>query len=936
MRCLVLLGFFCLAAVLKLNGAEKATIWLEAEQFARTGGWVNDSQFVDLMGSPYLLAHGVGHPVEDAVTEASVPAAGRYRLWVRCKDWLPEHSPGKFHVLVAGKPSETTFGAAKTADWQWVDGGELDLPAGKAEIRLHDLTGWWGRCDAVVLSQGFTPSNDPKSLAEQRVQYGGASREVERRGPYDVVVVGGGLAGCAAALAAARHGCQVALLQDRPVLGGNTSSEIMVPVGGDQSREPLDPRETGLAEELDPGPGRGMGRSDVIEKVVRAEKSLELFLNTRATGITMKDKRTIEGVQALNVQTGRRMAFNAPLFIDCTGDGWLGHWAGAAWRQGREARSEFGEPLAPEQADTHTMGNSLHNAGFRTTKEPVPFTPPPWAYHWEKCEDFETRSQDSVHVPGMRPPSFADLTKGKGRHPTDPSGALVHTWWVELGGMHDIIGDAEWIRDELFRISLGLWDHVKNHCPRFAQANARRELVWLNYVPGKRESRRILGDYMMTQRDYAARTLHPDTVAYGGWSIDIHHPWGFWVIGPEAFHAYFIKVSIPYRILYAKDLDNLWMAGRNVSCSHVALGGIRVMRTTCLMGQAVGTAAAIARRNSTTPRGVYQQYIQDLQQTLLKDGCYLMGIKNEDPRDLALAARASASSSMRYEDVKALEGAGPHGGTVHNLDTARAVMFAAKADQLDSVALYLRSELEKPATLKLTLRAAKQLGDFSERADLATATAAVPPKSQGWVEFPLRARTEPGKLYCVWLPRTAGLKWDLYPVQPESTSRAYGGPDWTTMTGCYKFRLSPGGEPPEAAAAPKPGKLTLGPENVLNGWNRAVAGYPNAWWPDPSQPLPHWVELDFGKPVAFNTVHVTFQNPALLPDAFRVETWANEAWRPVAEVASGVQRRHVLTFERAMATKLRLVITRARGRIGVCEIRVYDDPAPERPARPST
>ena len=928
------LGLFLLAGLLQ---AAERVVWIEAEQFAKTGGWANDSQFMDLMGSPYLLANGVGHPVEDAVTAAAIPAAGSYRLWVRCKDWFPQHSPGKFQVLLAGKPSQTTFGAAKAADWQWADGGEVELPAGKVEVRLHDLTGWWGRCDAVVLSQGFAPSNDAKTLAEQRLQFGGVSREVVKRGPYDLVVVGGGLAGCAAALAAARHGCQVALLQDRPVLGGNTSSEIMVPVGGDQSREPLDPRETGIAEELDPGPSRGAGRSDLIEKVVRAQKSLDLFLNTRATGLAMKDKRVIEGVQALNVVTGQRLAFAAPFFADCTGDGWLGFWAGAEFRQGREARAEFDEPLAPEQADKHTMGNSLHNAGFRTAKEPVPFTPPAWAYHWETCEDFESRSQESVHLPGTRPPSFADLSKGKGRHPTDADGGLHHTWWVELGGMDDTIGDAERVRDELFRLSIGLWDHVRSHCPRFAQANARRELVWLNYVPGKRESRRFLGDYVMTQRDFSARTVHPDTVAYGGWSIDIHHPWGFWVVGPGAFHAYFIKVSIPYRILYSRDIENLWLAGRDVSCSHVALGGIRVMRTTCLMGQAVGTAAAVARQHQTTPRGVYQQYIKELQQALLKDGCYLMGVRNEDPRDLARSAKASASSSMAYEDPQAIEPALPHGGTVHNLDANRAVMFTAKSDRLDSVALYLRSELDKPTPLKATLRAASQLGDFSSQADLATATASVLPKSQGWVDFPLQAKTEPGKLYYVELPKTDGLKWDLYPFFPEGTSRAYGGPKWTTMLGCYKFRLDPGGEPSEPAAPPrpKPGKNVLGPENVLSGWNRAVAGQPNAWWPDPGAPLPHWVELDFGKPVTFNSVHITFQNQAMLPDAFQVDAWANEKWRPIVQIKAGIQGRHVLTFERATAAKVRLLITQARRRVGVCEIRVYDEPAPE-PRRPST
>jgi len=907
--------------------AGESVLWLEAEQFAKTGGWVNDPQFVDLMGSPYLLANGVGHPVDDAATQADVPTAGRYRLWVRCKDWLPDYSPGTFQVRVGGKASDVTFGRAKAADWQWVDGGQFELKGGKVEVRLRDLTGWWGRCDAIVLALGFKPSNEKKTLAEQRLRYGGVSREVERKGPYNVVVVGGGLAGCAAAIAAARHGCQVALIQDRPVLGGNTSSEIMVPVGGDQSREPLDPRETGIAEELDRGPGRGRGRSDVIEKVVRAEKNLDLHLNTRATNVVMKDKKTIAGVLGMNVHTGRRMLFEAPLFIDGTGDGWIGFWAGATFRHGREARAEFNEPLAPEKADSHTMGNSLHNARFRTHDKPVPFQCPPWAYQWNQPSDFETRSQGSVHISGAAPPlNFKDLTKGRGRRPTDPNGALSHVWWVELGGMHNTIHDAEWIRDELFRIAIGLWNYAKNYTPRFKKRNANRELVWLNHVPGKRESRRLIGDYIMSQRDFAERIIHPDTVAYGGWTIDIHHPQGFWVRGPGAYHAYRYKVSIPYRILYSKDIDNLLMAGRCVSCTHVALGGIRVMRTTCLMGQAAGTAAAIARRHKATPRGVCQKHLKELQQTLLKDGCYLMGVKSEDRRDLALAAKATASSFARIAHPRLMKGGFPHGGTIHHIDVPRAVVFTAQAERIDSVGLYLRSDLAKPHPVTIVLRATKQHGDFSSKTDLAAATAAVPPNSSGWVTFPLKAGTEKGKLYWIRVPASPGLKWDLYPQKVEGHSRAYFKPEPVPMPACYKFRLNPGGEPARLAAAPEGKKLRLTPDHVNNGWNRAVRGYPNAWWPDPSQPLPQWVQLDFARPVAFNTVHVSFQNLAMAPDAFQIDVAADGQWQTVVKVTGRRQRRHVLALGRVTASKLRLVISQARRRVGVCEIRVYDEP----------
>ena len=218
-----LVSLACAFGASLFEGEPADVLWLEAEQFADRGSWSNDPQFMDLMGSPYLLATGVGRPVDDAVTHVRVTRPGEYRLWVRCKDWFPSHSPGQFQVAVDGKVSTAAFGKARDSRWQWTDGGAFDLGAGKVEVRLHDLAGWWGRCDAVVLAcdEKFRPADDPDALARQREIYAGIPREIQRPGPYEVVVVGGGLAGSAAAVAAARHGCRVALIQDRPVLGGN-------------------------------------------------------------------------------------------------------------------------------------------------------------------------------------------------------------------------------------------------------------------------------------------------------------------------------------------------------------------------------------------------------------------------------------------------------------------------------------------------------------------------------------------------------------------------------------------------------------------------------------------------------------------------------------------------------------------------------------------
>ncbi len=627
--------------------AAAGVVWLEAEGFAEPGGWVNDTQFVDLMGSPYLLAAGVGKPVGDAVTKAHIPESGTYRLWVRCKDWLPPHAPGQFQVIVAGESSKI-FGRAPTNLWQWVEGGLFKLDAGVTEIRLHDCSGWWGRCDAVVLAdKNFVPSNEPKELAAQREQFGGVSRAVENHAGYDVVVVGGGVSGLGAAVAAARHGCRVALLQDRPLLGGNASDEIQIPVEGDRTKQKFHSYDQGVIEEFYPEM-RDFGHGDRLEKIVRAEKNIDLRLNTRATGVEMKTSNTIAAVLALDVRSGQRLRFAAPLFIDTTGHGWVGYWAGADWRMGEEARSEYNEPSAPEKATTHTMGNDLYAARFAARAEPVAFTAPEWAYRWEKPEDFEPLDSHKRQKAG-RPENFDTLPRGKGRmtKPEDLNGGVGHTWHVEFGGMLNTITDAEFIRDELLRINIGLWNYAKNFNPKIKKANERRALVWLTHIMGVRESRRLLGDYVLTEHDNYSTNAHPDTVVYCGWGMDIHHPQGFWVRGNDCMHYYRdVQFSVPFRSLYSRNIANLMMAGRCHSATHLGMGATRIERTCCEMGEATGVAAALIKQHGSSPRGLYQSYIGELQQALLKDGCYLMGVKNCDPDDLARPCRVTASSAL--------------------------------------------------------------------------------------------------------------------------------------------------------------------------------------------------------------------------------------------------------------------------------------------------
>ncbi len=627
-----------LSIVLAIASTTQAeVIWQEAESLSDTGGWSNDSQHVDQMGSPYLLATGVGTPVDDASGIVTVATPGEYTLWVRCRDWFPSDAPGRFQVLVGDKASAVTFGDAKTDDWQWINGGTFQLKAGDVELRLKDSTGWWGRCDAIVLTTGdFQPASDLQPLNEQRIKHNGVSAEIKDKGTFDVVVVGGGSAGMGAALGAARNGAKVAFIQDRPVLGGNGSDEIMVPPMGNIGRTVDKINVTGVAEELFPIQGwSSFGSSKHYEMIIANEKNISLFLNTRAIGVEMSSKANIKSVVCVDVKTGQRWRIEAPLFIDTTGHGWIGHYAGAEYRAGTEARSEFNEAMAPVEANSHTMGNSLYKVAIKTMEGDAPFETPAWAYQWKSKDEF-TRVSGRSKSP-TRPEAFDKATRGRGRPISKPAGGF--TWYMETGGMSNTIADAEKIRDDLFRMHVGIWGYQKNYSPN-AASNAKQKMVWLNFVPGVRESRRLMGDYIMTQKDFDDQIEHADRVAFTDWGIDDHHPHGFFTKGIDVMHVYHgRRVSIPYRSLYSKNIENLLIAGRCMSVSHIALGGVRVQRPMAATGQAAGTAAAIATREKCSPRDVYQEHIEELQQILLKDGCYLTGIKNSDPKDLALTSR---------------------------------------------------------------------------------------------------------------------------------------------------------------------------------------------------------------------------------------------------------------------------------------------------------
>lgn len=615
-------------------------VWLEAEQFNHFGGWKNDPQFIDQMGSPFLLAVGLGQPTDDAKTVISLAQSQQYRLWVRTRDWVAQYHSGRFQILLNGKVVAHPFGADGNNVWHWEDGGVHLLP-GSLEVRLHDLTGYYARCDTIVFSRDlqWRPPESADQLAALRALHGGVSRIVTDMPRHDVVVVGGGLAGCTAAVAAARNGADVVLIQNRPVLGGNASTEILVPPVGAwpgvyHARFPLDPRETGIMEEYrTPGNQRvveGKLYSSRLLRWVQLEPNLDLHLNTHATGVEMlpADRRKIAAVLAVDTHSGHRYRFPGKIFIDCTGDAVVGVAAGAEYRHGKESKAMYGEPWAPDEATPHTMGNGLKYYA-REFDTPQPFVSPPWAYHFPTCDSF-----------------------GPGRHPNlTTTSAIGYQWNIELGGMRDTYKDAEQIRDDLLRLIYGLWDHTKNHCARDSKRALNYRLAWVGYIAGKRENRRLLGDYVLTQNDIGAQTLFPDRVAFGAWSVDDHYSEGFFYKGATGQHfdrtQYHYKgwpFAIPFRCLYSRNINNLMMAGRDISASHLGLSDTRVMLTCATLGHATGTAAALCLDAGVMPRKLQQTRIGQLQQRLLKEGATIFDLQANDPQDLASEARVTASS----------------------------------------------------------------------------------------------------------------------------------------------------------------------------------------------------------------------------------------------------------------------------------------------------
>lgn len=580
------LTFASLFAVCQLDAA---TFLVEAEQFAGKGGWSLDTQFIESMGSPYLIAHGLGKPVADASTVVTVPEDGEYRVWVRTIDWTKRlgrpASAGLFQLVVNGEALESELGGGG-AKWEWQPAGSVALKAGEATLGLKDLTGFSGRADAVLFSSSpdFTPP--PDATFEQRTAWEipGVPATLVDAGDFDLVVVGGGYGGLGTAISAARMGAKVALIQNRRVLGGNGSSEIRVWAKGNYppSEYPLDEiiREIEDKAKASPAPAEEFV-DDKKEQVVRAEKNITLFLGHHAFGVVMDEGR-IASVKAVDIEAGKLIRVNGRLFADCTGHGFIGIWSGADTKFTEKGRMGMSNMWIWENRD-----------------EPVAFPEKPWMHQF-----------GTANFP----------------YPVIRHGFGHAEWFWESGYDSHPIEELEHTRDLNLLASFSAWNSIKNHgahAERDPNGHANAELTWLAFIGGTRETLQILGDVILTGDEVRGKADFDDATFRTTWSIDLHYPVERYrdTIPGKPFIARAVhgpgvdpKVgyAVPYRTLYSRNIPNLLMAGRNISVERDALGTIRVMKTIGMMGVTIGRAAALATIRDTTPRGIYEKHLDEV------------------------------------------------------------------------------------------------------------------------------------------------------------------------------------------------------------------------------------------------------------------------------------------------------------------------------------
>lgn len=784
---------------------------------------------------------------------------------------------------------------------------------------------------------------------------------------FDVVVCGGGLAGFCAAVAAARHGSRVALVQDRPVLGGNASSEVRVTVHGAAAFHAY-ARETGILsealieerarnhEEINENGWTNSVFDQALYDLAQHTPNLTLFLNTTVRDVLLGEdetsgladipnrplpdtangwyrrppcapRRKIAAIVANVANAETDVVLRAKTFVDATGDGLVADLAGCGWRMGSESKAQTGEVHAPDAASTNTMGNSIHIRA-RDIGRPAPFTPPSWV----------------KTIPD------ADFFHKKGRHLYDLRGGY---WWIEIGMPWHTIHDNETIREELTAWALAIWDWIKNHDETTRHRATHYALEWIGQVPGKRESRRVDGLMQLNEHDIQANTRHADEIGFGGWFVDLHTPGGLLAEHSEpaagenyrqdsdyAAKSYVGPYGVPLRAHIAADVDNLFIAGRCLSSTHAALGTVRVMGTTAVVGQAIGTAAALGLEKALPlARLAEPEHVAVIQQRLLRDGVFLPNVANQDAADLARVAKVSASSQALSHGrgpsdpwVSGQLGRHPSEGSGWSIEKTAGQWIAVAGGRLDTVAVCLDNAADAPRVVKARLVRVEHVWDYRrELPAVAEASLTVAPGKGRWVEWPVELTdVAPGYLRLelsadggdvTWL-YCAGVLPGQVAAWAMSAKKMRRMADGATMA----FRV----EPPQPAYAP---------EQAVSGVARPHRAT-NLWRSDPAQPFPQWLQLAWDAPRAVGCVELVFPGHLLreihattpffrdpqTPRDYTIEGWVDGAWRELHRETGNYQRhrRHRLAVP-VKTDRLRVVFHATNGdpSAGVYEIRAY-------------
>lgn len=779
---------------------------------------------------------------------------------------------------------------------------------------------------------------------------------------YDLVVAGGGLAGVCAAIAAARGGLKTCLVHERPVLGGVASSEMRVTVHGAAQHHSY-ARESGIIGEMlseerarnhEPINENGWTNSAfdmVLYDFCTREKNLSLHLNTPVTQVMMHDgeqveqephtrhgyyhrpacnkSRRIAGLIAHTLSAELELCLRANYFLDATGDAYVADRAGCEWRMGCESKAEFNETHAPLEPSTDTMGNSIHIRA-KNIGAPAPYSAPEWAVKHEDASFFYEQ----------------------GRRPSDPNGGY---WWIEIGVPWHTIHDNEEIRHQLTRHALGVWDWMKNRDPVMKRICANYALDFVGQVPGKRESRRVLGRHWITENELAERRAFPDEVGHGGWFLDLHTTGGLLADSSEpaaaegyrvdseyAALSYIGPYGFPLRSLMAKDVDNLFLAGRCISTSRAALGTVRVMGTTSIMGQAVGTAAAIMKKRGLDFASLEKDaaqggaHIQSIQQTLLRNGVFLPNFKNNDAEDLATQAIVSASSSAKFhgqsaDDPQATAGplyhphTDPCGPSLEKMHAQHCYLSGA----LDSIRLQLTAAKDS----KLSIRLVRTAGIWDYRQGgsevIASTTLSIPAGAKQWCEWHCKlTHLIAGSYRIETLAGAETLRWHkVASIQP-----GHYGQETISPTRLRDLRYG-------FALQLSPAQCCYQPEQILSGVCRPQNAT-NCWRSDSVAGLPAWIQLDWDNTQTIKTVEISFAGhllaevhtePPFWRDTQTVKDYAiqfesKDGWHTALQVNDNYQRQRQHLLPQAITTRrLRILVTATNGDPVACvyEIRCY-------------